>query len=73
MSKLSIYCFEKYQNLTNKQSQENVLLKDVTNIIANQSVNFESKLPYDIFLIEKAIKDCQIKFQSDESLELQVV
>merc|ERR1712111_44253 len=43
-----------------RQAQQEALFKDVATIVSEKCVNSETKIPYPVSIIEKAMKECHI-------------
>ena len=54
-----------------RQAQREALFKDVATTVADKCVNPESKRPYPVSMIEKAMKECHIAVKPNKNAKQQ--
>jgi len=55
-----------------RQAQQEAMFKDIATVISDKCVNPESKRPYPVSIIEKAMKECHIALKPNRNAKQQV-
>jgi len=56
-----------------RQAQQEAMFKDIATVISDKCVNPESKRPYPVSIIEKAMKECHISVKPNKSSKQQAL
>ena len=56
-----------------RQAQQEALFKDVATIVSEKCVNPETKVPYPVSIIEKAMKECHVAVKANKGAKQQAV
>jgi len=56
-----------------RQAQQEALFKDVATIVSEKCVNPETKIPYPVSIIEKAMKECHIAVKANKGAKQQAL
>merc|ERR1739842_35221 len=56
-----------------RQAQQEAMFKDIATVISNKCVNPETKRPYPVSIIEKAMKECHIAVKPNKSSKQQAL
>jgi len=56
-----------------RQAQQEAMFKDIATVISDKCVNPESKRPYPVSIIEKAMKECHVSVKPNKSSKQQAL
>merc|ERR1712013_630337 len=56
-----------------RQAQQDAMFKDIATVISDKCVNPESKRPYPVSIIEKAMKECHVSVKPNKSSKQQAL